>query len=65
MEAASGPLPPSALSPVLRARETGPSVVDLALEVLERVADGEPKRAVIGENSIASTDHILINCFTF
>lgn len=63
MEAAPGPLPPSALSPVLRARETGPSVIDLTLEVLERVADGEPKKAVLGEKTIASTDHILKNAF--
>ena len=61
VEASSGPLPPSALSPVLRARETGPSVVDLTLEVLERVADGEPRKAVLGENTTiaSSTDDIL------
>lgn len=35
-EAASGPVPPSALLPILRAKETGPQVTDLALEVLQR-----------------------------
>lgn len=37
-EAASGPVPLSALLPILRAKETGPSAADLALEVLEKVA---------------------------
>lgn len=41
VEAASGPLPPSALLPILRAKETGPGAADLALEVLERITREE------------------------
>lgn len=58
-EAASGPVPPCALLPILRAKETGPSATDLVMEVLEAVAGNEhddssgsrgakPKRAVLG-----------------
>lgn len=37
VDAASGPVPPSALLPIIRAKETGPAAIDLALEVLERI----------------------------
>lgn len=58
-EAASGPVPPCALLPILRAKETGPSATDLTMEVLETIAGNEhndvsgsggakPKRAVLG-----------------
>lgn len=60
-EAASGPLPPSALLPILRAKETGPGATDLTLEVLERITTREEdsggasndasKTAVIGEKT--------------
>eukprot|EP00752_Nemacystus_decipiens_P014731 g13119.t2 len=56
-EAASGPVPPSALLPILVAKETGPGATDLALEVLERISreedhggtnDDTSKKGVIG-----------------
>lgn len=58
-EAASGPLPLSALLPILRAKETGPGATDLALEVLEMVTTEEGNgasndastKAVIGKNT--------------
>lgn len=40
-EAASGPLPPSALLPILCAKETGPAAADLILEVLEKITAEE------------------------
>lgn len=63
-EAASGPVPPSALLPILRAKETGPAATDLTLEVLQRIigeadegggggsirSNDTSKNAVIGEN---------------
>lgn len=59
-EAASGPLPPSALLPILRAKETGPGATDLALQVLERITREEGggaindalKTAVIGKRRV-------------
>lgn len=66
VEAASGPLPPSALLPILCAKETGPAAADLVLEVLERITgeeatgggndrDGndESKKAVLGKRAEA------------
>lgn len=61
-EAASGPVPPCVLLPILRAKETGPSATDLAMEVLETVAGNEQldgsgsagaksKRAVLGNRA--------------
>lgn len=62
VETVSGPVPPSALLPILRAKETGPSATDLAMEVLETVAGREHddgsgsggaklKRAVLGNRA--------------
>lgn len=57
-EAASGPLPPSALLPILLAKETGPGAADFALEVLGRITGEEDsgvgsndasKKAVLGK----------------
>lgn len=65
-EAASGPVPPSALLPVLRAKETGPAAADLTLEVLQRIigeadegggagsihSNDASKKAAVGENTV-------------
>ena len=40
-EAAAGAVPPCALLPTLRAKETGPSATDLVMEVLKTVAGNE------------------------
>lgn len=54
VEAASGPVPLSALLPILHAKETGPSASSVVLEVVERVAEGNfggstAVEAVLGE----------------
>ncbi|CAM9335263.1 unnamed protein product, partial [Ectocarpus sp. 8 AP-2014] len=53
-EAASGPVPPSALLPILRAKETGPAATDLTLEILQRII-GEADEGG-GGGSIRSND---------
>lgn len=58
-EAASGPLPPSALLPILCAKETGPAAADLVLEVLERITGEEDNISGNGGNGsggIGSSD---------
>lgn len=72
VDASSGPVPPLALLPIIRAKETGPAATDVALEVLERItgeaengsgggsgggSDGS-KQAVIGERSGARCCHM-------
>ena len=59
VEAAAGPVPPSALLPMLCARESGPSVGDLALEILERVAAGNGYNSFDGDGTGAPKKAIL------
>ncbi|CAN0042510.1 unnamed protein product [Ectocarpus sp. 6 AP-2014] len=53
-EAASGPVPPSALLPILRAKETGPAATDLTLEILQRIIGKADEGG--GGGSIRSND---------